>query len=305
MNVVDALQETRLPFAEAIWGYLKGVDALLQRPDNVSWEGWHQHVAFFASSAKHRQRAKIYLANSESLLTQGKLHGANTGTWLVREGLVTFGLDDQDRPRISCDSSMVVCLAKGDSARLHQVRGHYDVLDNEFRVETGRLDWERTVREGDFQAEVRAFNIRLKGSTFSTDSATFQSDMFGTPLHGTLHFKVQAEKKANKRTYPRFESSAGRVVLDSVFHGVSYEGGLAVRGSKMSGMGSDGLPAEITFNQADSVLVVCRAQEVLFSEDGLEAVHAALVMRLGEDSLTHKDISIPVSYTHLTLPTKA
>ena len=52
------------------------------------------------------------------------------------------------------------------------------------------------------------------------------------------------------------------------------------------------LPAEITFNQADSVLVVCRSQEVLFSEDGLDAVHAEMVMRLGEDSLTHEDISI-------------
>ena len=31
---------------------------------------------------------------------------------------------------------------------------------------------------------------------------------------------------------------------------------------------------------------------MLFSEDGLDAVHAALVMRLGEDSLTHEDISI-------------
>ena len=60
----------------------------------------------------------------------------------------------------------------------------------------------------------------------------------------------------------------------------------------MSGMGSDGLPAEVTFNQADSVLVVCRSQEVLFSEDGLDAVHAEMVMRLGEDSLTHEDISI-------------
>ena len=115
---------------------------------------------------------------------------------------MTFGVDDRERPQLTCDSSTVVCLAKGDSARLHQVRGRYDVLDNELHVETGRLDWERTVREGDFQAQVRAFDIRLKGSTFSTDSATFQSDMFGTPLQGTLHFKVQAEKQAKKRTYP-------------------------------------------------------------------------------------------------------
>ena len=292
MALVDAFQETRQPFAETIWGYLQGVDVLLQRPDSETWEGWHKHATFFASSTKHRSRAKVYMANAPKLLTKGLMHQANTGTWLVRGGRVTFGVDDRERPQLTCDSSTVVCLAKGDSARLHQVRGRYDVLDNELHVETGRLDWERTVREGDFQAEVHAFDIRLKGSTFTTDSATFQSDMFGTPLQGTLHFKVQAEKQPKKRTYPRFESSAGRIALDSVFHGVSYEGGLAVRGSKMSGMGSDGLPAEITFNQADSVLVVCRSQEVLFSEDGLDAVHAEMVMRLGEDSLTHEDISI-------------
>lgn len=292
MGLVNALQEARHPFAESIWGYLKGVDVLLNRPANLSWDGWHRHVLFFASFTKHRQRAKVYLGNSERLLNQGLLHEANTGTWLVRQGQVIFHMDEQGRPRISCDSSTVVCLAKGDSARLHKVRGSYDVLDNKFRVETGRLDWERTVREGDFQAEVMACDIRLKGSTFTTDSATFQSAMFGKALHGTLRFKVQAEKQAKRRTYPRFESSTGRIVLEDVFEGVSYEGGLAVRGSKMSGMGSDGVPAQITFNQADSVLVVCRSQEVLFSEDGLDAVHASLTMRLGEDSLTHEDISI-------------
>ena len=134
----------------------------------------------------------------QGLLNQGKLHSANTGTWLVRGGFVTFGVDERERPRITCDSSTVVCLAKGDSARLHQVRGRYDVLDNELHVETGRLDWERTVREGDFQAEVRAFDIRLKGSTFTTDSATFQSDMFGTPLHGrsTSRFRQKSRPKS-------------------------------------------------------------------------------------------------------------
>ena len=101
MSLVEALQETRQPFAESIWGYLKGVDALLQRPAAAAWTGWHRHVAFFASSTKHRQRAKAYLANSEGLLNQGKLHSANTGTWLVRGGRIAFDLDDQDRPRIS------------------------------------------------------------------------------------------------------------------------------------------------------------------------------------------------------------
>ena len=63
MALVDAFQETRQPFAEAIWGYLQGVDVLLQRPDSATWEGWHTHATFFASSTKHRQRAKAYMAN--------------------------------------------------------------------------------------------------------------------------------------------------------------------------------------------------------------------------------------------------
>ena len=141
------LFETRQPFAETIWGYLQGVDVLLNVP-TATWEGWHKHATFFASSTKHRSRAKVYMANAPKLLTQGLVHQANTGTWLVRGGHVTFGVDDRERPQLTCDSSTVVCLARGDSARLHQVRGRYDVLDNELHVETGRLDWERTVRGG-------------------------------------------------------------------------------------------------------------------------------------------------------------
>ena len=66
MALVDAFQETRQTICRNDLGYLQGVDVLLQHPDSETWEGWHKHATFFASSTKHRSRAKVYMANSPS-----------------------------------------------------------------------------------------------------------------------------------------------------------------------------------------------------------------------------------------------
>ena len=71
-----------------------------------------------------------------------------------------------------------------------------------------------------------------------------------------------------------------------------YEGGLQVRGSKLAGTGSDDQWAQITVLNHDTLFIRCWSNEVLFSDNSLDATHARMSMLLGEDSIYHPDIKI-------------
>ena len=195
-------------------------------------------------------------------------------------------------PLVDCTGGTLVCLSKGDSARVRDVSGQYRPLEERFYGTEGKVEWERTTNEGNLSADLGAFEVRMKGSSFTTDEARLQSTLFDLPLEGVLSLKVQGEDKIQRRTYPRFESRTGRVRLDDVFPGVSYEGGLQVRGSKLAGTGSDDQWAQITVLNHDTLFIRCWSNEVLFSDNSLDATHARMSMLFGEDSIYHPDIKI-------------
>ena len=181
MALVDAFQETRQPFAETIWGYLQAwtcFNILTARRGRGGTS-----MRRFSSSTKHRSRAKAYMANSPKLLTQGIMHQANTGTWLVRGGRVTFGVDDRNALNSRAIQAPWCVWPWG---QCQTASGAWTLRRAGQRVACGNRPAGLGAHRagGDFQAEVHAFDIRLKGSTFTTDSATFQSDMFGTRCRG-------------------------------------------------------------------------------------------------------------------------
>ena len=53
------------------------------------------------------------------------------------------------------------------------------------------MEWERTTNEGELSAELGLFEVRVKGSSFTTEQARLRSTLFDLPLEGVLSFKVQ------------------------------------------------------------------------------------------------------------------
>ena len=292
IKMVRFLESNRTKFSTGILGYFKGAHVLLERGNWKTWEDWHAQITYFIDHPKERKECESYLSLSQGLFLEGQLFASNAATWHIRGGILHLEMDASGEPMVSCQGGTLVCLSKGDSSRVREVNGRFHPLEGRFYGSQGRVEWERTTNEGELSAELGTFEVRMKGSSFTTEEARLRSTLFDLPLDGVFSFKVQSEDKLSRRTYPRFESRTGRVRLDDVFPGVSYEGGLQVRGSKLAGTGSDGQWAQITIMNHDTLFIRCWSNEVLFSDEAIDATHARMTMLLGEDSIYHPDIKV-------------
>jgi hypothetical protein len=292
IRVVRALEGNRTRFSEAVLGYLRGARVLLEREDWERWNAWHRQIDYFTENPQERKESEAFLSLSQALFNQGMLFESTAATWLFRGGEIGLAVGPSGEPTFECESGTLVCLSKGDSARIREVSGTYRPLEERFFGSTGKVDWERTTNQGDLQAELGLFEVRIKGNSLSTENARLRSNLFDLPLEGVLSLKVQGEDNPEQRTYPRFESRTGRVRLEEVFPGVTYEGGLQVRGSKLAGTGSDGQWAQLTITNHDTLFIRCWSNEVLFSDNSIDATHARLSFLLGEDSIYHPDIKV-------------
>ena len=287
-----ALQDAKVNNSQGMAGYLRATCVLLKGNRWEDWSGWQAHLDHYLSQGVKRKDLQTYLRNSPGLFTGGLLFQAPAATWHFRGGTVSLGMGSDGDPVIQCVDGDLVCLAKKDSMRITKASGAYDPMAERWFGSAGEVNWERTLREGELRASLGAHEVRFKGSNFATDNARLTSTMFDIPLEGSLQMKVQHESKVDKRTYPRFESRAGRVALTDVFPGLSFEGGLAVRGSKLSGKDSDGRPGEVRFTMNDTLRFRCWSNDVQFSADAVRSNHAKMSFYMDGDSLYHPDISV-------------
>ena len=286
------LQERKVSNSQGMAGYLKGVHVLLNNQRWEDWKGWHGHLKHCIDKGAKRKDLQAYLSNSQAMFLSGLLYDSPAATWHFRGGQMEFTLSSSGEPVVRCQGGDLVCVAKKDSMRLYEASGVFDPMDDRWAGSSGLVRWDRTTREGELTATLGQHNIRLKGSSLSCEDARLTSTMFDIPLEGTLQMKVQKESKVEKRTYPRFESRSGRVVLEDIFPGLSFSGGLAIRGSKLSGKDSDGALGEVSFVLNDTLRFRCWSNDVQFTPDAVRANHGKMSFYLDDDSLYHPDISV-------------
>lgn len=292
VEMVEALKAFRVNTSGGLLGYAHGVSVLIRSGDWSRLAAWHGHIEAHLDSPKRRTDLQNYLATSAAFHASGLLHDVPAATWYYRGGSTTLILTSEGSPLVECTGGVLVCLSKGDSLRIHEAEGAYDLFSERWVGTSGRVPWERTTREGELEGTLRAHEIRLKGSTLLAKDVVLTSTLFEAPLTGELTFKVQNENDPSRRTYPRFETQQGSVKLANVFPGVSFEGGLAIRGSKLAGTSTGDRLAITEFAHADSLFIRCLSQEVQFTASMLSMDHARFTLYLGNDSIHHPDISV-------------
>ena len=210
MATVRFLEDQKARFSTAILGYLRGAHWLVSHQDLKRWDDWHRQLDHFEANPNSRKDAEAYLTHAEALFSSGMLRKSPAATWHVRTGNLDLTVDEEGKPLISCSGGMLVCLSKGDSTRVMDVFGTYNPLTERFYGRGGSLNWERTTNAETFGVDLGTFEIRMKGSSFTADSAQLTSTLFDQPLQGVATVKVQKERRESKRTYPRFESNSGQ-----------------------------------------------------------------------------------------------
>ncbi|MGB2423403.1 MAG: hypothetical protein ACPH97_01635, partial [Flavobacteriales bacterium] len=62
IRVVRALESNRTRFSQAVMGYLRGANVLLEQEDWSRWNAWHAQIDFFLTNPKERKESEAFLA---------------------------------------------------------------------------------------------------------------------------------------------------------------------------------------------------------------------------------------------------
>ena len=105
------------------FGYLRGAKVLLSRKDWGAWDAWHAQIDHFVQNPKKRKACESFLSLSEGFFTSGLLFQSTAATWHMRGGDLVMATNADGEPLVDCTGGTLVCLSKGDSARVRDVKG--------------------------------------------------------------------------------------------------------------------------------------------------------------------------------------
>ena len=277
--------------------YVRSVQALLAgltTPDH--WREWDAFVQAGLADAGNARALAPVLPLGKPLLTQGVFFTSDAVTWRY-EG--AWRLEGGGKPQLLFNGGELLGLAKGDTVRVTDLRGLVNFKTGRLKGESGRIDWRRAALDPALNyATFGAFDLRLKGSSLSLDSALFRTDVFPEPLLGRITDKASAMGRGSKATYPRFDSYLNRLEIDEIAPGVNFSGGLTIRGSALEGKGSGEEPAELVFLRENKPLVRCTAPLIILKSDVIRATDARAVVYFdqgpdaGLDSLYHPELDV-------------
>ncbi|MFM7105757.1 MAG: hypothetical protein ACKOW8_09580, partial [Flavobacteriales bacterium] len=144
--------------------------------------------------------------------------------WQIRTDEYDFILDSL--PMLKIGKTRLVCYSKGDSSVLENTSGVYYPTNNRFYANGGIITWQRAgFDHTKTYAELGHFLIKVKGTSYSADSAKFHTEIFNEVLIGKVTDKILADQNTDIASYPKFESYFARHKIKNIVSNVDYEGG--------------------------------------------------------------------------------
>jgi hypothetical protein len=143
-----------------------------------------------------------------------------------------------------------------------------------------------------YYAQLGPFELKLKSAGFTCDDATWHADLISEPLKGKVITKLQNLAATKSKSYPRFNSDEDIIRIEELFEGVDYEGGMAVRGSDIIGIGTPEALARVDVFRDDSLFMSFHSSEFFFSPKGFSTSHSRLRVWFRSDTISHPDVRI-------------
>ena len=293
ISTVLELQSFHIKTSTGVLGYLKGVLVLIdsESPDLTMFNDWQASIKALLENKKWRNKLTPYLVLSAGMLDDQILADTRASIWQFKGGQMRVGVDSL--PYVELTDGLLICYAKGDSARIHETSGRFYPTLGKWKGLGGRVHWEGTVFNDSTQfAEISNYEIKLSGTSFKSSPAVFHTDLFERKLTGELTFKVKASRNIKDKDYPRFESNDDVLTLKNIFPNMDYEGGIVISGSSIDGKGVGEKPGHLKIYKDDTLFVNCTVHDIKFHEGGFGAIDAELSIYLENDSIYHPGLSV-------------
>ncbi|MDQ1332662.1 MAG: hypothetical protein QG576_697, partial [Bacteroidota bacterium] len=232
-----------------------------------------------------------YIRNISSILKNNILGESSSVRWKVKNTRLQFVHDTVFSVIIR--NATLTCYSQKDSTEIYNASGIYYPDIQLFRGTEGRVTWEKAgYAKEDVFAEISNYIINPVKNSFSVDSARLTHYVyFKTPVYGILNDQAISYRNKESATFPRFETYEKKFILENIYEGVNYEGGLAIEGASIKGTGSKDIPAKISLFRNDTLYLKINSAEFMLSKGGLNCAEASMSLYLDKDSIYHSNLS--------------
>ena len=231
-----------------------------------------------------------YFKNTGSMIKDNVLFESGSVKWKVKNNTLKFLHDTAFYVAIS--DATLTCYSQKDSTEIYNATGIYYPDIQQFRGTKGIITWEKAgyTRE-DVYAELSNYSINTTKSSFTVDSARLNHfTYFKEPVSGSLTDQAVSFKNKDKANYPQFVTYTKQFMINNLYEGVNYEGGLTFEGANVKGTGENFTPAKITLFRNDTLYLKINSDEFLFSKNGLNSQETSISLYLDKDSIYHSNL---------------
>ena len=269
INVTNDLAVNKVRTTSAFVPYIESVVMYSELDiDNDFFEEWFSIIEELGKSATQKKQFSYFIGFSVNFLETKSLYKTNSGSvdWRVENYIFKF-VKSQNSIKIKFDNTVLSCLSKGSYLNIFNTSGVYNVYENTWSGDGGKVTFERAgASPKKVWVDLSVYHIELKRAAYKADSVVYHnSRLLSEPLLGSLDDKVLAKQGSNKISYPRFQSYNVRIPMSNLAKGVDYMGGFAQNGAKILGTGTPENPARINFYREGKPFMKVTAQRFLMS----------------------------------------
>lgn len=292
MDVSTQLSARMMRPVPHVYDYIKAINYFIDYKRDASFfSNWLTGLSEIAFSPRFSNDIiDRYFKITSSMIKDNVLFESGSVKWKVKNNDLKFLHDTVFY--VSVSNATLTCYSQRDSTELYNVTGIYYPDIQEFRGTKATITWEKAgyPREDVF-AVVDSFTINTTKNSFTLDSALLtHKTYFKEPISGTLTDKAITFSNKDKANYPLFQTYTKEFVLNNIYEGVNYEGGLSFEGANVKGTGENYFPAKITLYRNDTLYLKISSKEFMFSKTGLNSQECAISLYLDKDSIYHSNL---------------
>ncbi len=252
---------------------------------------WNNHAISMLNNGETRRFNELVTSTSR-FLANDQLADRSGMVWYARNATYSFEADSLFRIRF--EKADLVCASRRDSSTIHQTAALFVMETQTWKGEGGKLFWWRFGFDPDkVYVDFQNYVIDLNNAEYVVDSVVFHNyKHLDTPILGRLHEKVFSSPPSNRTQYPRFSSYFRNHMVQNVFRGIDFEGGITMEGQNLIGTGDGSKLAAISIRHNNKLAAKIQSDAVVISAGRLFAERAIVSIYLDNDSLYHPGIRL-------------
>lgn len=233
-----------------------------------------------------------YLDFSNSFFRDGLLSQKGSASWYLRNPDYSFQEDTV--LSILVEKADLVCASRRDSSLIEQTSGSFSFEKNSWEGTGGQVNWWRFDLDKDkLFVALKDYKIDLSQPEYQADSVTFYHKYyFDFPMQGLFQDKVHSSPPSERTSYPRFTSYFKDYSIKNIFKGIDFNGGIAIEGSTLKGVGEGRERAQLFFSRNSEVQMSLKALDFVLTDNKIFSRSVDVKVFLGEDSLNHPAVQM-------------